>query len=94
MPLDFSLWAEIERRVLEVPMGGPETAKSYQGCLRAAAKSLTKAMVSDCLQSMAKRFRMIVDASTLIEECEIVVARQLFCFHRVHGPIQRLGARH
>ena len=56
------MWAEIERRVLEVPMGGPETAKSYQGRLRAAAKSLPKAMVSDALQSMTKRIRMIVDA--------------------------------
>jgi hypothetical protein len=62
MPLDFCLWSEIESRVLEADMGASESRRSYEKRLRAVAKALPKAIVSDAVRSMAKRIRLVAEA--------------------------------
>ena len=62
MPLDFSLWSEIESRVLDADAGASETGRSYEKRLRAVATSLPKAIVSDAVRSMAKRVRLVAEA--------------------------------
>lgn len=62
MPLDFSLWSEIERRVLEKKVKGKESVKSYKARVKKVALSLPKSLVRSCLASMRQRVKNIIEA--------------------------------
>jgi hypothetical protein len=62
MPLDFCLWHEIERRVLQEKKKGKESIANYKARVKRVALSLPKSIVKACLLSMKQRMKNIVDA--------------------------------
>ena len=61
-PLDFSLWSEIERRVLDRAPKKVETVAAYKARLRRAALDLPKGLVMKAVGSMPKKIKEVRDA--------------------------------
>ena len=62
MPLDFSVWSEVETRVLEKKVCGKETLQQYQARVRNVALRLPKDFIQNCLAAMRKRIKATVAA--------------------------------
>jgi hypothetical protein len=60
MPLDFSLWAEIERRTLAKTAHENESIAAYKKRLSITAKRLPKTLVRKCLLKMKDNIAQIV----------------------------------
>ena len=61
MPLDYSLWEEIERRMHDANVSGTENKQRYFDRLRRTALSLPKATVSKAVQKMKGQIQQTVD---------------------------------
>ena len=61
-PLDFSLWDEIERRVLQRAPKKVETVAEYKARLRRTALALPKELVTKAVGSMPKKIKEVRDA--------------------------------
>ena len=55
MPLDYCLWTEIERRMLEANISGTETKAQYVARLRQTALRLPKGLVKKAVGQMRDR---------------------------------------
>ena len=62
MPLDFSLWAEIQDRLYRQEVLGNETKKAFLARLRRTAMSLPKSMVERVLAKIPKNIDATVQA--------------------------------
>ena len=62
MPLDYSLWAEVERRVLAKPVRGDETKEEYLKRLRSTALRLPKRLVERTVGKMKGNVQALVDS--------------------------------
>ena len=60
MPLDYAIWAEIERRMLEHDVKGDETKAQYTDRLRKTAMTLPKVFVRKCVAQMKARIAQTV----------------------------------
>ena len=62
-PLDFCIWADIEKRMLK---GGPKTGKenveAYKVRLRKVAMATSKALIKKSLLSMHDRIKAVYEA--------------------------------
>ena len=58
MPLDFSLWYEIEKRLYEQKKDSTESLSSFKKRLRNIAMSLPRSLVRSCIASMKKRIEL------------------------------------
>ena len=61
-PLDFSLWAEIEKRMIANAPKRVETVSEYKKRLRLTALRLPRDIVSKAVRSIPKRLRAIIAA--------------------------------
>ena len=64
-PLDFSLWSEIERRVLRNKPTGGESVTAYRKRLRMTALRLPKTIVTAAVASMRARIKQVILAKGL-----------------------------
>lgn len=62
MPLDFSVWNEVETKVLEKNVRGKESVQQYAARVRKVALKLPKDFIRKCLASMRKRIQATVAA--------------------------------
>ena len=60
MPLDYSIWAEIERRMLDADVKGTETKAQYLARLRKTALGLPKPLVRKVVLQMKERIQATV----------------------------------
>ena len=61
-PLDFSIWSEVERKVLEKSQKSSETVESYKRRLRTTALSLPKSFVRKAIRKLATKIRELKNA--------------------------------
>ena len=61
-PLDFSLWDEVERRMLKNAPKKVETVLAYKKRLRLTALRLPRDLVTRAVSAMPKRMRAVVEA--------------------------------
>ena len=61
MPLDYSLWAEIERRMYEADVKGTESKERYFDRLRCTALGLPKSLVSKAVLKMKGQIQQTID---------------------------------
>jgi transposase len=62
MPLDYSIWTEIENRALKSVGDKKVTAAQYRATLRRVATSLPRAFMAAAVGSMSRRVAAIVEA--------------------------------
>ena len=62
MPLDFSLWHEVEQKVLAKDVKGKESKKAYSARVRKTALKLPASVIKKCLASMKKRIKATEEA--------------------------------
>ena len=55
MPLDYCLWSEIERRMLDADISGTETKAQYVARLRQTALRLPRGLVRKAVDQMQGR---------------------------------------
>ena len=70
MPLDYSLWQEIETRVLAKRGHENESLQSYKRRLHITAKRLPKSLIHNVLKKMKENIQATVDSqgkSTKVE---------------------------
>ena len=60
MPLDYALWSEIERRMLDAKIVGVETKRQYLARLRRTALGLPKSYIKKVLAQMKPRIQATV----------------------------------
>ena len=61
-PLDFFLWAEVQRRMAARTPRGRETVSQYKQCLRRAAMSIPENMVRKAVEALPGRAAAVVQA--------------------------------
>ena len=61
-PLDYSLWAAIEKRMIERAPKRIETVDAYKRRLRPTALRLPKRLIEKAVSAMPKRLREVVAA--------------------------------
>ena len=61
MPLDYSLWAEIERRMYEADVKGTESKERYFDRLRCTALGLPKSLVSKAVLKVKGQIQQTID---------------------------------
>jgi transposase len=69
-PLDYCLWAEIEKRVLANSPKTPETVAAYKRRLRLTALRLPAAFVRKAVEAMPKRIKAVIDAKGQNISCD------------------------
>ena len=62
MPLDYKLWAEIDKRMLEDAPAGNESKEAFLQRLERCAKSLPRGMVEDAIGRFRDNLQAIIDA--------------------------------
>ena len=62
MPLDFSLWHEVEQKVLAKDVKGKGSKKAYSARVRETALKLPASVIKKCLASMKKRIKATEEA--------------------------------
>jgi hypothetical protein len=63
MPLDYSIWKEIEKKVVSTaPLKGKESKAAYISRLQKCAKTLRKGVVANAIGGMRKRIKEVIDA--------------------------------
>ena len=62
MPLDYCLWSEIERRMLEADVKGTESKVQYVERLRRTAMTLPKSLVRNAIGKLHGRIQQTFDS--------------------------------
>ena len=61
-PLDFAVWKDVERRILEKKRKGDETRASYISRLRRTAQHTRPAFLRKAVMSMKEKIKEVVEA--------------------------------